>query len=119
MHVDTLSLALKLNLASFKTEADKLDIDKLVPVPIDLSKSSDVVWNDVVKKAVYDELVAKVNRIDTSGFVLKTNCDTDKKELENKIPDTSGLPKKTDCNAKITEIQGEIPSIAVYLQMPH
>ena len=84
-----------------------------MPVPIDLSKSSDVVRNDVVKKAVFDKLVAKVNSIDTSRFFKKTNYDTDKKELENKIPDTSGLAKKkTDYNAKINEIQGEIPSIS-------
>ena len=49
-HVDTSSFALKTNLASLKTEVDKLDIDKLVPVPTDLSKLSNVVKNDVVKK---------------------------------------------------------------------
>ena len=49
-HVDTSSFALKTNLPSLKTEFDKLDIDKLVPVPIDLRKLSDVVRNDVVKK---------------------------------------------------------------------
>ena len=47
-HIDTSSFALKLNLASLKSEVDKLDIDKVVPV--DLSKLSDVVRNDVVKK---------------------------------------------------------------------
>ena len=49
-HVDTLCFALKTNLAGLKTEVDKLDIDKLAPVPVDLSKLSDVVKNDVVKK---------------------------------------------------------------------
>ena len=49
-HVDTSSFALKTNLANLKTEVDKLDIDKLVPVPVDLSKLSDVVKNDVIKK---------------------------------------------------------------------
>ena len=49
-HVDTSIFALKTNLAILKTEVDKLDIDKLVPVHIDLSKLSDVVKNDVVKK---------------------------------------------------------------------
>ena len=68
-HVDTSSFASKTNLASLETEVDKLDIDKLVPVPVDLSKLSDVVKNDVVKKTEYDKLVAKVNEIDTSGFV--------------------------------------------------
>ena len=93
-HVDTSNFALKTNLANLKTEVDKLDIDKLVPVPVDLSKLSDVVKNDVVKKTVYDKLVAKVNNIDTSGFVLKATYDTDKSELENKISDTIGLIKK-------------------------
>ena len=82
-HVDTSSFALKTNLPSLKTQVDKLDIDKLVPVPVDLSKLSDVVKNDVFKKASYDKLVAKVNNIDTSRFVLKTKYDTDKLELEN------------------------------------
>ena len=49
-HVNTSSFALKTNLANSKTEVDKLDIDKLVPIPVDLSKPSDVVKNDVVKK---------------------------------------------------------------------
>ena len=51
-HVDTSSFALKTNLASLKTEVDKLDIDKLVPAPVDLSKLSDVLKNGVVKKAL-------------------------------------------------------------------
>ena len=101
-HIDTSSFALKTNLASLKTEFDKLDIDKLVPIPVDLSKLSDVVKNDVVKKDVYNKLVTKVDNIDTSGFVLKTKYDTDKSEIENKIPDTSGFVKKTDYNTKIT-----------------
>ena len=49
-HVDTSGFALKTNVASLKTEVDKLDTDKLVPVLVDLSKLSDVVKNDVVKK---------------------------------------------------------------------
>ena len=93
-HVDTSSFALKTNLANLKHEVDKLDIDKLVPVPTDLSKLSDVAKKAVVKKDVYDKLVAKVNNIDTSGFLLKTKYDTNKLELENKIPDTSSLAKK-------------------------
>ena len=59
IHVDT-------NLSNLKTEIDKLDIDKLAPFPVDLSTLSDVVKNDIVKKTVYDKLVAKVNNIDTS-----------------------------------------------------
>ena len=47
-HVDTSSFALKTNPANLKSEVDKWDIDKLAPVPVDLSKPSDVVKNDVI-----------------------------------------------------------------------
>ena len=83
-HVDTSSFALKTNLANLKTEVDKLDIDKLAPVPVDLSKLTDVVKNDV-KKTVYDKLVLKVDNIDTSDFVFKIKYNTDKTELEKKM----------------------------------
>ena len=102
-HVDTSRFALKTNLTSLKTEVDKLDLDKLVPVPVDLSKLIDIVKKDVVKKDEYDKLVATVNNIDTSDFVLKTKYQTDKTELENKTPDTKGLVKKTDYNTKIAK----------------
>ena len=105
-------------MSSLKAEVDKLDIDKLTSAPVDLSKLSDVVKNYVVKKTDYDKLVAKVNYIDTTGFILKTTHHIDKSNLEKKIsyadkkiPDTSDLAKKTDLNAKITEIEGKIPSI--------
>ena len=49
-HIDASGFALKSNLANLKTEVDKLDIDKLVSVPVHLSKLSDVAQNDVVKK---------------------------------------------------------------------
>ena len=70
-HIYTSNFPLKLNLTDLKTEVDKLDIDKLAPVPVDLSKLSDAVKNDVVKKAVYNKLVAKVNNIDTTVFFLE------------------------------------------------
>ena len=79
-HVDTSGFALKTNLANLKTEVDKLDIDKLAPVPTDLSKLSNAVKNDVVKKTTYDESVAEVSNTDTSDFVLKTKYNTDKTE---------------------------------------
>ena len=49
-HVDTSNFALKANLANLKTEVDKLDVDKLATVPVDLSKLSNAVKNEVVKK---------------------------------------------------------------------
>ena len=89
-----------------------------MPAPVDLSKLSDVVKKDVVKKCVCDKLVAKVNNIDTSGFVLKTKYDTDKSELENKIPDTSGFVKKTDYDGKTSEIKGKIPDVTNLVTKP-
>ena len=99
----------------------------LAPVPVDLRKLSDVVKNYVVKKTVYDKLVAKVNNIDASDFVLKTKYNTDKTELENKIldisnlatktaltaveniiPDISSLVKKTDYNTKTTNVENKL-----------
>ena len=62
------------NLGNLKSKVDKLDIDKLVPVPVDLSKLSDVVKNDVVKKDVYN---AKI------------------KNIEDKIPDITNLGTNT------------------------
>ena len=63
----------------------------------------------LLKKAVYDKLIAKVNNIDNSAFVLKTKYDSDKSGLENKISDTSSLVKKIDFNAKVAEIGNKIP----------
>ena len=87
--IDTSKLAGKSDLVSLEAEVDKLDIDKLVPVPIDLRKLSDALKNCVVKKTV-----AKVNNIDVSRFVLKTKYDTDKSELEKKILILVDLLKK-------------------------
>ena len=67
---------------------------------VNLSKLSDVLKNDVIKKNVCDKLVTEVNNIDTSGFASKTKYDADQSELGNKI------------NFKITEIESKIPSIS-------
>ena len=106
--VDISSFALKTNLASLKTETDTLDIGKLAPVPIDFSKLSDVVKNDVAKKVVYDKLAAKVNNIDTSDFILKTIYQIDKAELEKTMPDMSDFVKKT----KLIELEDNIPDVS-------
>ena len=96
-HVDVSSFASKTNLASLKTEVDKIDVSKLKTVP----KLSNVVKNDFFKKTEYNKLVAKVDNIDTTGLVLTLKYDTDKSDLEKrisdvdkKIPNTSGLVKK-------------------------
>ena len=78
-----------------------------------MSKISNVVKYDVVKKTVYDKLVTKVNaiplnNIDTSDFALKTNYNTDKTELEKRIPNVTDFVKK----AKLTELADKIPDVS-------
>ena len=104
-HVDVSSYATKINLAALKIEVDKIDTDKLKTVP-DLSKLSNVVKNDVVKKTDYNTKVTsietkiadvtkntqnnladitKLKAVDTNNFVLKTKLASDVTTLENKI----------------------------------
>ena len=84
-HVDVSSFALKSNLASLKTEVDKLDVNELTPVPNDLAKLSNVVKNDVVKKIEYNKLVTKVENIDTTNFVKKAKYEKDGSDFGDKI----------------------------------
>ena len=115
-YIDVSSYALKSNLASLKTEVDKLDINRLTSISIDLAKLSNVVKNDVVKKTEYDKLVAKVNSIDATNFVSRTKYEKDGPDFEDKInkvekkfPDVSDLVKKSALTAdenKIPDISG-------------
>ena len=126
-HLDVSSYATITNLADLKSEVDKIDTDKLKTVPTDLSKLSNVVKNDVVKKTDYntkltsienqiagvtkntvDNLadITKLKAVDTSNFVLKTKLTSDVNTLENKIeavdkkiPDISGLATKSSLTA--------------------
>ena len=99
--VDTSKLVVKFDLAGLKAKIDKIDIEKLKDVLVDLSKLSNVLNNAVVKKkSVCHKLVKKVIYVDTSGFLNKTKYDTDKSDLgkeisdaDGKIPDTCGLVK--------------------------
>ena len=111
-HVDVSSYATKTNLASLKTEVDKIDTDKLKTVAADLTKLSNVVKNDVVKKTDYstkvtniesqiarltkntvDNLadITKLKAIDTNSFVNKTKFSADVNTLDDK---TDGVEKK-------------------------
>ena len=83
-HVDTSAFPLKTNLANLKTEFDKLDIDKLLLVLVDLSKLNNIVKNEVVEKAEYN---AKI------------------KNIEDKIPDIRTLATKTNFNTKIYQVK--------------
>ena len=79
---------------------------------MDLSKLSNIVNNDVVKKTVYGKWINKIINIGSIGFVLKSKYTADKSDLENKIPDSIGFAKETDYNAKITDKEAKIPSIS-------
>ena len=77
-----------------------------------MAKLSNIVKNDVLKRIQYEKLVAKVDIINTAGFVSKTTYDTDKSDLEKKISDvgkkildTSAFVKKADFKPKITEVR--------------
>ena len=59
-HIDVSSYATKTNLAALKTEVDKIDVDKLKTVPVDLAKLRNVVNNDVVKKTDYNTKVTSI-----------------------------------------------------------
>ena len=109
MYVDTSNFALKTNLANLKTEVDKLDIGKLVPVPVDLSKLSDVVKNDVIQKTDYNAKITEIeSKIpDISNLAAKTALAT----VENKIPSTSSLVKKIYYNTKIADLEGKISDV--------
>ena len=71
-------------MASLKTEVDKLDIDKLVPVPVDLSKLSNLVKNDVVKKTGYNKLVTKVDNIYTANCIKRNKYEKEGSDLKIK-----------------------------------
>ena len=111
-HVDVSSFASKINLAALKTEVDKIDVDKLKTVPVNLAKLTNAVEHDLVKKTVYNTKVTsietqiagltkntvdnladitKLKAIDTNNFVLKTKLASDVTTLENKI---DGVEKK-------------------------
>ena len=118
-HVDVSSLALKSNLASLKTEVDKIGADKLKTVQVDLAKLSNVVKNDFIKKTEYNRLVTKVDNIDTINFVKKTKYEKNGTDFEDKIdkidkkiPDVTNVVKKTNFNTKLTEIERKIPDVS-------
>ena len=111
-HVDTSSFASKTNLAAFKTKVDKIDVDKLKTVPVDLAKLTNAVKNDLVKKTVYNAKVTsiegqiagvtkntidnlsdttKLKATDTSSFVTRTKFSADTNALDDKI---DGVGKK-------------------------
>ena len=100
-YVDVSSFAIKSNLATLKSEVDKIDADKLKTVPVDLAKLSNEVKNDVVKKIEYNRLVTEVDNIDTTNFAKKNKYQKDGSDfgdkinkIDKKIPAVASLVKK-------------------------
>ena len=92
---------------NLKSKLDKLDVDKLVSVPIDLKKLSDVVDNGAVEKNVYDELLKKINAIDTNGLFIETGYDPKIMKIKGEIPSVASLLTTANLNAvdnKITNV---------------
>ena len=101
------------NFNNLKSKIAKLDVDKLVPVPVDLSKLSDVVKNDVVKKDVYN---AKIKNIedkmsDITNLATSASLNAKINEFKAEIPSITNLGTTGSLNAKINEVKGEIPSV--------
>ena len=98
-----------------KGKVHKLAPDKLVPAPVDLSKLSDVVKNDFVKKDVYD---AKIKCIedkisDITNLATNTALNAEINEVKKEIPSVTNLATTTALNAKINnEVKNKIPNIA-------
>ena len=101
------------NINNLKSKVEKLDVDKLVPVPVDLSKLSDVVENDVVKKDVYN---AKIKTIedktpDITNAVTNTTLNAKINAVKNKVPSVTNVATTTALNAKTNEVKNKIPNI--------
>ena len=109
-HVDVSSYATKANLATLKTEVDKIDVDKLKTVPDDLAKLSDVVKNEVVKKTDFsaDTYVTRTK------FSTDTNALDDKiDKVEKKIPNISSLETKRNVTTLVNNLNNRIDNLKI------
>ena len=99
-------------LNSLTNKVDKLDIDKLVPVPVDLSKLSDVV-KYVVKKDVYNAKIKDVqNKIpNITNLATNTTLNVKRNEIKSEIPSITNFAATAAFNAEITEIKHKIPNM--------
>ena len=101
-------------LSNLKSKLDRSDADKILPVPVDLSKLSDVVKNDAVKKDAYNAMIKNIEDKVPDIINLATNASLSAKinEVKGEIPSITNLATNASLNAKINEVKGEIPSIS-------
>ena len=91
-----------------KIKVDKLDVDKLVHLCVDLSKLNDIVKNDVIKKAEYDEPVNNVYAIDSGGFVKNADYDSNNNEIKDEILNITALATIAASNG----VKNKIPNVS-------
>ena len=109
-HTDVSSFASKTNLSVLKSEVDKIDIDKLKTVPDDLSKLSNVVKNEVVKKTDF----SADNFVTRTKFSTDTNSLDDKiDKVEKKIPDLSSLETKRNVTTFVNNLNNRIDNLKI------
>ena len=96
-----------------KSILDKLDVDKLVPVPFDLSKLSDAAKKDVVKKYVYNSKIKNIGYQipDITNLATKTTLNVKINEVKCEIPNITNLATNASLYAKINEVKDKTPSI--------
>ena len=101
------------NLSNLKSKVNKLDVDKLVAVSVDLSKLNDLVKIDVVKKDAYNAKIKDIKDkiADISELATTTTLNAKINEAKNEIPSITNLAATAAFNAKINEVQNEIPNI--------
>ena len=100
------------NLNEFKTKADNLDVDKLIPLPVDLSKLSGVLKNDIVKNDVYNAKIKNIDKIpDITNLSSNASLNSKINEVKGEIPRLTNLSINASLNAKINEFKVEIPNI--------
>ena len=101
------------NLSNLKSKVNKLDVDKLVAVSVDLSKLNDLVKNDVVKKDAYNAKIKDIKDkiADITELATTSTLNAKINEAKNEIPSITNLAATAAFNAKINEVQNEIPNI--------
>ena len=109
-HVDVSSYASKTNLAALKTEVDKIDVDKLKTVPDDLTKLTNVVKNETVKKTDFsDDNYVKKTKLSADANALDDEID----KIDKKIPDVSNLASKSSVTVLIRDLNDRIDKIKI------
>ena len=109
-HVDVSSYASKTNLAALKTEVDKIDVDKLKTVPDDLTKLTNVVKNETVKKTDFsDDNDVKKTKLSADANALDDEID----KIDKKIPDVSNLASKSSVTVLIRDLNDRIDKIKI------